>query len=854
MESSSINEIENNFDVYCKCKITKEKIEFLGFNNEIIKIDSNFLPKETLENDAFYILRHIKKEIDTFIFIKDKSSFSKTDGINLKDNIENMNRDKPYSFTGKIVQKENNIIIFLTLLNAVITLTNINDSFKDLSNLNENTYVTIFCAKFVSKVEGEIILELVKNFSSFKIVDNPNCEEINKKVALKFKVLDLDDNNNNNIIGQFGVELPDKSIKKLIPNKDMIYFVYDTNESEPVYFPQTIYIYDNNNKYMDINMKYFVYKSSLTEANIYIKQKCFYSYEFLHFSLDNSFPKYIEVYSQYGNKNKYDNFRSFGSNNRKTLVLLNISPQDEREEKENENSFLKIYLCNQNSTKVYGSFCLNSIKKKIKKYYHYNHLIKDKIINIYDDFIKCFITQKEKPKYLDKYLNFEDDIIKSINRELFQKNFDLYIYENNEFIIKYFNSLCFFNLFYFLRKKNFSLSYLNDYKNVYEKVTKKNNLNYIQKSMILVSYLLRIFEDKNSLRSPKIFFYDEINNDKNPYKTAYNFQYEIINNLSENSCLFQPFLLLDSHIMKCLTNLININSPAYSLSMISINIIKDHLKSSINNCFFVLEKEGKKNNRNYYASIHKFNGIITYNENILLENSNYNKMYEIDEIDIISDPKIINDYAYALFFENLHENFSLNKELILNFQESPRLFINRNLNFAEVSDYNFKEYGEAGRLVESFIGNKKLVEAFQNIKYKMGDFLKVKYFVDKDFSLLISEFYKYVQSFNLSENDLKEMFGDKSQIKNNEEDEAKIETNNSLNKENTEQNKIIKIDDLKSLFQDENENEIYLAQDYTYIVTGETYEKLLENLEKAKKKKFILPKRPIEKNNDVCMY
>ena len=168
--------------------------------------------------------------------------------------------------------------------------------------------------------------------------------------------------------------------------------------------------------------------------------------------------------------------------------------------------------------------------------------------------------------------------------------------------------------------------------------------------------------------------------------------------------------------------------------------------------------------------------------------------------------------------------------------------------------YKFNEDDVTGRLVQYFIGNKKLVEAFQNIKYKMGDFLKVKYFVDKDFSLLISEFYKYVQSFNLSENDLKEMFGDKSQIKNNEEDEAKIETNNSLNKENTEQNKIIKIDDLKSLFQDENENEIYLAQDYTYIVTGETYEKLLENLEKAKKKKFILPKRPIEKNNDVCMY
>ena len=65
------------------------------------------------------------------MFIKDKSYALKSDGIALKNNPENIKEFNPYSFTGKIVKKDNNQILLLTsFLNEIIILTNIKDEFN----------------------------------------------------------------------------------------------------------------------------------------------------------------------------------------------------------------------------------------------------------------------------------------------------------------------------------------------------------------------------------------------------------------------------------------------------------------------------------------------------------------------------------------------------------------------------------------------------------------------------------------------------------------------------------------------------------------------------------------------------
>jgi len=184
---------------------------------------------------------------------------------------------------------------------------------------------------------------------------------------------------------------------------------------------------------------------------------------------------------------------------------------------------------------------------------------------------------------------------------------------------------------------------------------------------------------------------------------------------------------------------------AYSISMLSIESIKDHLKKSIKNYFFVLEKQGKKNKRKYYASVQKCNRLITYNENILLKDSNFTKMYELDKQDIIYNPKIIKNFAFILNLENLHENFSHNKEELLNIKDSPTLFFNRDLNLSYVFHYNIDNLGEAGKLVEEFICGQTLIDAIKQTKFEMGDFLDIKYFIDKDFNNLIEGFKGVIQ-------------------------------------------------------------------------------------------------------------
>ena len=108
-------------------------------------------------------------------------------------------------------------------------------------------------------------------------------------------------------------------------------------------------------------------------------------------------------------------------------------------------------------------------------------------------------------------------------------------------------------------------------------------------------------KEKKTFNSPKLYFYNELD-DRNPYKIAYNFQYEIIEKLSEQSCLFLPFLVLNSYIMDCIYSknykFIKKFKSAYSLSMIPLESIKNHLKKTIKNYFFILEK-GEENERKY---------------------------------------------------------------------------------------------------------------------------------------------------------------------------------------------------------------------------------------------------------------
>ena len=847
---------------YFLCKITGSLIEFKGFNDELIKYDKFDLSEIKLfENDQLYLFKRLERKGNTHLFIKNKSSVTKCYGNNLLNEINIFNSLEPYSFIGKLIKKEEKQFLFLISIDKIVVLMNIEDKFK---HINENQFIDVSFVKFCSEKNGIIYFQ-VHPFTSFKILENKGEKDpINHKIALKFNLVDLNEYfiNNDIIFNKLGIEMHSDSIIKINIDKKIIYFVYDARKIEYEYFPQKIYLYDRNDTFIDF--KFFVYKSFLNEINVFVKQKSLCSYEFLYFSLDNSLPKEITIFCQSEKTFKSTEFHTFNSKIRKSIIFVNISHQKIKDSKFGKN-LLNIYLCEKNNTKLYGTFSLDTIKFKSEiKPYDYKSIVKNKLNNIYNDYIECY-EKKINPMNFKKYILF-DDSEKKILKNALKDAFYRHKYEDNKNTLDYFHSLCLWNLYYFIKISGNTSSFLKDYINVYNKIINRNNLNYIEKSMILVSFMERAFEDLDNFSCPKLYFYDELDNN-NPYKIAYNFQFKIIENITEESCLFQPFLFLDSYIMNCLYQkssfeFIISTMSAYSISMLPIELIKNHLYKSIKDYFFVLEKENIQNKRRYYASVHKFNNLITYNENILLRNYKLKKMYDIGGVEAMDNENDIKDYAFNLNLENLHENFVHNKEEIVNIEDSPRLFFDRNLKYSYVYHYSDKNKGEAGKLIEAFIVEEFSIEVMKIIRFKMGEYLQVEYFVDKNFKKLIDVFKNILESKNQNKSKIEETHHQEeyeSFAVNIDLQEMKGENIREKHKNNISHKEVSSLN-IKKLIEKElikdkdKDKEIILSKHNTFILSADSMEELMEKIDKINSKKIITREDAIEDNNDICNY
>lgn len=843
---------------YFLCKINSGLTEFKGFKDEKLTVDISGLSNATeFENNQLYYFENLKKEGNDLYFLENKSTVTKSNGLSLDENIISFKSSAPYSFIGKIIKKEEKQLILLTSLIKMVILINIGENFE---NFEENQFIHVSYAEFFSEKEQAIYFKL-HSFSSLNRLDEiEENNPIKQKVAIRFNLLDykgtLNNNNNDIVIKQIGLQLQNDNVIKFNSDKENIYYAYDANNYDYDYFPQIVNLYCQDGSCL--KLKYFVYKGFLNEANVFIRQKYSCAYEFLYFSIDKSLPKEISIFYQSKNKYESSELQTFGSKIRNRIVFMNIPPQD-KNDIEHGSSFLNIYLCKKDEEnkkdkiKLYGTFSLNSIQFKDIETYIFKPMVTDKLMNIYTDYKNIF----EKKENLQNFLNYFslDEITCQDLRKEMKKNFSLIKLENNELTLNYFNSLSFWNFCNLIIKEKYPYSFIKNYINFYEEVRVKNNLSYIEKSMILVGFVLRVLEDEKNLSFPKLFWYEDLD-DNNPYKVAFNFQYNLIENITEESCLFQPFLFLDSFIMDCRYGqsfdfIKNSFKSAYSISMLSIESIKDHLKKSIKNYFFVLEKQGKKNKRKYYASVQKCNRLITYNENILLKDSNFTKMYELDKEDIIYNPKIIKNFAFILNLENLHENFSHNKEELLNIKDSPTLFFNRDLNLSYVFHYNIDNLGEAGKLVEEFICGQTLIDAIKQTKFEMGDFLDIKYFIDKDFNNLIEGFKGVIQLTEKNkkneEINIQENYDNSSTnsdlLKNVQDDEESPTNRTKINeKENNSINK--------------KEGEILLSKHNTYVISAETIEELMEKVNELEKnrKNIIVSEDAIENNNDICDY
>ena len=849
---------------YFFCKIKEEgSMEFIGFNQEQLIITKNDLKSEKFEINQMYLFEKLEKKGKSFSFIKGKSFFSKNNGIAVTDSI-NYDNNIPYSLIGKIINKEKEqILLLLPTTNDIIIIINIGNQFL---NIDENRYLNIINIRYSSKKDSLIYFEM-NDFSKLELLnENYQDKKIKEKVAIKLNLLDYENNlkEEDILLKEFEIKSPKNYIVSCDSYKKIIYYVYDASDyNENEYYVQKIDLFFDDEFY-PAQMKFFVYKSFLNQANLFVKQKCLNTYEFLYFSLDDSLPNEIEILSKSEKKCKYDNFHTFNSKIRKSIIFINIPPQKE-EDCKYDNNFLQIFLCKDNKTEIYGTFFLKSVDYKKKKLYIKDSTIEKKLLDIYKDYFQYSSIKNGTNEFIKKYLSFNDEINNILESKI-DEDLDGYLLEDNKTTLNYFNSLCFWGLLNIITKNKLAYSYVNKYITLYKKIVDKKDLNNIDKIEILITFTQITLEDKNNLECPEFFFYDELD-EKNPYKVAFDFQYKIIDNINEKSCLFQPLLFLDSYIMDKIYNkefkFIKSVKSAYSISMLTLDSIKTHLRESIKNYFFVIKKTNKLIKTNYNASICKFSKIVTYNENILLlENPKYNNVFEMNNSDLLFQSEFIKTYSLTLSLENMHENFSHGKETIINVRKSPTIYFDRNFKISYIYNHESQNYGEAGRLLEAFIGEQSIIEEIKKSIYDMSDYFDVKYFVDINFNKLIEGF-KKSQDQNKRINETENIeYVTNNQInffnydKKNESKSLNKGQNGIKNDSKNEHIKFAKDDSLsnqekKKDANNGDEDEIILSRNNTYIITADNDEELMKKIEQFNKKKIIVRKdaiKPVNKN------
>ena len=857
IEEYSFNFLENLKEykkegfIDCYFLYKNQSKNFVGFNNEVLEYNLEEIEsKIKFEDSKIYLFQRLQKVNEKNVRYNQKISFiSENLGDYISNNnIKNLNSNIPYCLEGKIIEMNNKkLTLVIPKLNKIFILLELK---KFHFNLAENKFIRVTSAKYCSN-DGNIINLIETEFTKINILSYLEEEDQEKRIYIKFNFYgNLEENKIDKLI----IELNNKNSEEIKITHPLFYYMYNVENLnlELDYFIQNIYLFYN----AEFSRKFgaFVYIGFLNEFNVDINQIGVCAYEFLYYSLEPNFlPTSVEL-----KENKtFKNFQTFGNKTRKKISFINIQVQNE-EDIGHGNSFLVIKLCNENGIKLYGTMKLNSIEFKSYKEYDFNSTIDELLKNIHQDFINFFEKKLITIENLEiKYIHINQKLCLIIENEL-QKNFNLFRLKDEKHTFDYFDSIVIWNIFNYFTKNESNISDIKPYFKIYEKLV-ETDLNYIEKSMILVGIFLRLKESKISLVLPELYFYDELPKE-NPYRMAYEFQFLFIDKLTEFSRLFQPLLLLDSYFMDLICyenseidkkNVKNEVISSYSISMLPLDYIKKHLKKTIKKCFFIIRK-GINDERKYYAGVQTDNGIITYNEKILLSETSFQKI-ESEEKEIIRK-----NYAFLLNLENMHENFSHYKEGILNTKDSPTLYFNEQFDFIYIYENNSKQIGKAGTLLESFICDNETLEEMKKLKYKMGIYFEVEYFVDKNFNRLIQSFLIIKKSLKEeNQNNNEELLKKGYKRSNNNYNKSSINKKNLLVNKMEEETKKENNND-KTIDENKEKNQkeeiILLSRYNSVIIKAKTLKELFLKINDMKNKKFISPKNVIPRNNSKNYY
>ena len=741
--------------------IIKKNYELYSGNvskNIIEEIYNSISDKESLMEIVIILYEHLLEFINVFNvnLIEYKNEL-----ISLYEYISDLFQNKKdknsksnicYLFSyGKIFEINEDTAIILNENEKIIIVKDEENIFK---KEDENKFIFLTFLQLLNFNETQIQYKTMK---TSKIHYEQINKEINNKILIKLNILDY---KNKNIFHKIMVNCSNQIIKDI--NEKIIYFSYNEPKYSQEYFPQKIELFSNN-----INYKFvlLIIKGYCNEINVLLNEYGGYSYEYYYISKKSeNLPNEIIIKLNEKQNYKFNNLWAYETTKRKKITFLNIPKQEGIENSiTDKNSFLKIYKCDKLNKVEYGTFLIENIKLKEIQKVEINKSFMTFSINLIKD-VKEFMVNTGKMFFLsNKYLNKHNI---EFDNEL-KNDYRLFYFPDDENLFDYFNRLCIWNIL--LRvKMNYWKQLLTKYFELFGQI-KNANLNYTEKIILLITLVrLALENDIKIFAEIKFFKKEDINTDA--YTKAYYFHLDLIESLTEESKLMNPFLQLNSYIMdKILTEkeqniiqsqkIFNIRASnisedkkskeiekilnekiiiksAYTISMLPVNIIKSHLKKTMIPYALVY---GLHSKRDFFACIKKDNNIICFNEEVIVGDINYmnndyfsKKFYKPDNID---------DYAFIISLLFIHENSSHNKEKITNIKiDSPIIYLDENYNSNFIIINNNTEEGEDDYFVERFIGSSEIMTRLMKVENKLGKLLKIEYFNQDSFDDLIGEF------------------------------------------------------------------------------------------------------------------
>ena len=753
--------IKKNSQIYFK-----DDKEFLKhfFIEELNKSISNKNKLMDIIIISFEFLLQFYRVIDKNLVDYEGEYISLYEYISNRKNSEKNNNLTLFFCYGKIFDKNQDIFVILNEFNKIIF---VNDEENIIPEEYENQFIFLSFLELKNFDENHIFYRTTK---ATKIHRQNINEQINCKILIKLNSIDY---NNTNIFNKIKIKCTNEIIKE-INNKIMYISFYEPNYSQE-YFPQKIELSSENIIY---NFVLLIIKGYCNEINLFLNIYGGFAYEYYFISKKKDFlPTSLEVNINNGKKYKSNELWSYETTNRKKITFMNIPKQDGIEEKvNNKNNFLKIYVNQENKKIEYGTFLLDNLemhqKQEIKIDKEFDIFTK----NIVDDVKQIFKNKTKAFSLYNKYLAKHNE---NFDTEL-KDDYRLYYFPNNEELFNYFNRLCIWTILLKEKVKNW-YGFLSKYFKLFDEIN-DSNLNFSEKIVLLITVTRRALETELHL-FPKIKFFDKENINTDAYTKAFYFHLDLLDSLKEDSKLMIPILQLNSYIMdKILTeeekNLIKnakikiidnskikenekkelkneidkenwLFRSAYTISMLPINVVKSHLKKTMVPYCLIY---GLYSKRDFLASIKKDNNIICFNEEQIAGDfffGNCSDEPKDEYMTIFYKPKNIDDYAFIINLLFLHENSSHNKEKLINIiADSPNIYLDEHYNSNIFVHQNYIDQGEAGYLVESFIGPRKIINNLIDPSNSLGELLKVEYFNQNNFDDLLGKYSLLIKTEN----------------------------------------------------------------------------------------------------------